>query len=354
MKRLSVVALALAAGSLAFAAAKPAGPSTPLRVTPTPLRAGSLDALLFAAMSAPASVSYTGIVQIVQIGRSAAEASVCRVEHRAPDLTRRTYTTPASLSGDSVVSEGELTFSIDARRRQIVESRSGPFDDSLGLRADYSLLHENYRVVRKGDETFDGRQTIDLALVNKYDDRSTMLVRIDEASKIVLDKQEFAPDGALVSEMRFEEIRYTRSIPDADFALPKQYALVEGPALGSRSEKPDRVVRSAGFAAREPRSLPDGFSPVEGNVVELRGVRTVHLLYSDGVRTVSLFENAKASTVDMRRLQPRPLRVGGHSAEYAEDGATALLGWSDGSLYYTLVGEFGLVDLPRIAASITP
>ena len=146
----------------------------------------------------------------------------------------------------------------------------------------------------------------------------------------------------------------TRSFRSADFALPTGYALVRGAAFAASSESPDRAVRGAGFNAREPRSLPDGFAPVEGSLVEMRGVRTVHLLYSDGIRTVSLFENAKASTLDATRLQPQSLRVGGHSAEYAEDGATALLAWSDGTLYYTLVGELGLVDLRRIAASIAP
>ncbi len=44
--------------------------------------------------------------------------------------------------------------------------------------------------------------------------------------------------------------------------------------------------------------------------------------------------------------------MGGRNAEYAEDGATALLAWSDGTLYYTLVAEVGVVNLARIAASI--
>ncbi len=167
----------------------------------------------------------------------------------------------------------------------------------------------------------------------------------------MLDKEEFAPDGSLVSEVRFDEIRFAPAMPASDFALPTQYARVPGPVFGEPSEDLDRVVRNAGFAAREPRSLPDGFSPVEGSLVELRGVLTVHFLYSDGIRTVSLFENAKASTLDMTRLQPQALQVDGRDAQYAEDGSTALLAWSDGNLHYTLVGELGLVDLRQIAPS---
>lgn len=339
MKRTNVAALALAAGTLTLAAsAKPA--SEPL------------GGLLRAAISAPSDVSYTGVVEIVHIGSHSAEAAVYRVEHSAPNLTRRTYTAPSALSGDSIVSKGDLVYSIDARNHRIVETRNDAADDPLALNTDYALLRENYSVVRKGNESFDGRGVVDLALVNKYDRRTTVMLRIDAASKLVLDKEEFTPGGALAGELRFEEVRYTASIPAMDFALPVRYAIVHGEASEGSSESPDRAVRGAGFPAREPHSLPDGFAPVEGNLVEMRGVPTVHLLYCDGIRTISLFENAKASTLDATRLKPQSLRVGGRNAEYAEDGATALLAWSDGGLHYTLVGEVGMVDLARIAASI--
>jgi negative regulator of sigma E activity len=331
MKRRSAAAFALAAGTLAIASAQPAK--------------DPLDTLLFAAISAPATVSYTGTIQVVRMGTRAAEAAVCRVEHRAPNLTKRAYTSPSALAGDSVVSRGDLIFSVDPHHRRIVETRNDAAGDSTELNVNYALLRQNYTIAGEGSESFDGRRTIDLALVNKYSHRTTMLVRVDTATKIVLDKEEFAPDGALVGEQRFEEIRYSAQLPAADFAVPKGFALVRGG---------DRVVSSPGFAVREPHSLTDGFSPVASNFVEMRGVRTAHLLYSDGIRTVSLFENATASTLEATRFERQWLRVGGRTAEYAEDGATALLAWSDGTLHYTLVGEVGLVDLPRLASSISP
>ncbi|MBV8530830.1 MAG: hypothetical protein JO104_05890, partial [Candidatus Eremiobacteraeota bacterium] len=210
MWRASLPAFALVAGSLTLASASS---------NPPPL-----DAMLVAAMSAPATVTYSGTVQVVRIGNHAAEASVYRIEHRAPDLTRRVYTAPSSLAGDSVVSNGDVSFAIDARRHRIVETRNDAADDSVALAANFALLRENYEVTRIGTETFDGRETLDVMLVNKHTGRSAMRVRIDRATKIVLDKEEFAPDGSLVSELRFEEVRFTASIPAADFALPKQYA----------------------------------------------------------------------------------------------------------------------------------
>jgi negative regulator of sigma E activity len=353
MKPGSLIAVALVAGGVAFASAQQSHtPSKPAHSSAQPSGLAPVEALLFEASSASSKVSYTGTVVVMRLGSRSAEASIYRIEHAAPDRTRRVYSAPSLLSGDSVVNSGAASFAVDAKRHRIVETRNDAAEDSTALNANFTLLRDNYRIVRTGMETFDGRRTIDVMLISKRTKHSTMLVRIDEATKIVLDKEEFAPDGSLVSEVRFDEIRFERAVPSSHFALPKQYAKVRGPVFGEPSEDLDGVVRRAGFAAHEPQSLPDGFSPVAGNLVELRGVLTVHFLYSDGVRTVSLFENAKASALDMARFQPQALQVDGRDAQYAEDGSTALLAWSDGNLHYTLVGELGLVDLRQIATAI--
>jgi hypothetical protein len=347
MKPVRAAALVLVAGTLGLANATLSGHSTPVT-------RGAVDTLIFGAMSAPSKVSYTGIEQSLRIGTGAGASTVYRVEHRAPDLTLRVYTAPADLIGDSVVLKGDLSYAIDAKRHRVVETRDDAVDARAALLADDALLHKNYRITVKGSESFDGRPTVDVVVLSKYTDRLVMLLRIDQVTKIVLDKQEFTPDGALVSELRFEEIHYAPSIPTADFVVPSQYAEVQGPSFGQAFGTPDRAIRDAGFAAREPRTLPGGFSPIEGDLDNMQGVRTVHLLYFDGVHTVSLFENVQASTLEAAGLHPRPVRVEGHDGEYAEDGTAALLSWSDGSLYYTLVGEVGLVDLPHLAAFITP
>lgn len=341
MNRVSVgVTVALVAAGLGVAAA-------------SSVQSVSRD-LLFAAMSANSTTSYTGVVQVVRMGSRAAEASVYRIEHRAPDLTRRVYSSPSALAGDAVITKGRVSYSVDARRHRIVETRNAALDNRIALNDNYALLRQNYQVDQKPDEAFDGRRCVVLSLVNKYNHMSTMLVRIDRETKIVLDKQEFSRDGSLKGEVRFEKISYTASIPPADFALPKEYQLVQGPTFGESPQAPQLIVGRAGFPARAPRTLPEGFAPVEGSLVELKSVRTVHLLYSDGIRTVSLFENATASTLDMTGLQPQWISIGSRRAQYAESGAMALLAWGDGALHYALVGELSLPELKSLAAAIGP
>ena len=307
---------------------------------------------LEAVLSAPARISYTGVVESVRIGSHASQATVYRIEHRAPDLTRRSYSAPPALLGTSEIVKRNVTYRIDPKRRRIVETATSALGDGQGLSNDAALIRANYRAVRVGSATFDGRPTIDALLVNRHTHRATMFVRIDSQTKIVLDKQEFGADGAMVAETRLQQVRYVE-IPAANFVLPKEYAVVATRQSIGPAENPDRLIREAGFAARKP-ALPEGFAPLDGDVVTLRGTRAVQLLYSDGIRTVSLFESPVAVTPNMNPLHPQAISIGGRSGEYADDGSVALLTWNDGTLYYTLVGDLGRLELQSIAGTITP
>ncbi|HEX3368088.1 MAG TPA: hypothetical protein VHS56_00805 [Candidatus Cybelea sp.] len=341
--RQSAVALAFAIGSLAPASAGTA--QTP---------AAAPFALLSDVLLAPSKISYTGIVESVRIGSHGSVASVYRIEHRAPDMTRKLYSAPAELFGDSEITKGNLEFSIDAKHRRIVETKNAAtLEDRRSIGDNEALIRANYRPVRVGTESFGGRPVVDALLVNKYTHRTTMFARIDRETKIVLDRQEFGPHGALVSEIRLERVRYG-AVPAADFSLPKGYAVVGGPKLQEVSSNPDRLIHDAGFAARKPGGLPEGFAPLSGDLVDMHGARTVQLLYSDGLRTVSLFESATAVAPNMAPFHPQSVTLGGRTGQYGEDGSMDLLAWSDGKLYYTLVGELGMTELANIAGTITP
>ncbi len=310
------------------------------------------DALIVDAMDAPAHVTYAGTVEVVRIGQSGSEASVLRIEHRAPARTRTNYAAPADLSGDEIVALGDRSYAIDSKRKRVVRSENPALDDPTVLAANYILLRQNYQALARPDETRAGRAANDVALVNDYTHRTVAVVSIDRTTKLVLDKQEFAPDGTLVSEMRFLSVSYPNALPDADFAVPDGFNVVDGPNRGLPSQGVAGLLARSGFPARCPMQIQHGFTAVEGKLVTMQGVRTLHVLFSDGLRTVSLFETAGTSAVDLARYHPQSTTVATQSAQYAEDGATTILVWSDGTRRYTLVAQMTLEELQRMAASI--
>jgi negative regulator of sigma E activity len=314
--------------------------------------AESPAALVADAIAAPSHVSYAGTVELLKVGTHGAESSVFDIEHRAPDHTRKTFSAPAALSGDSVILLGNTSYEVDVKRSRVVSSENDAQTDSASLAANYTLLKKNYHAVAKADEVFAGRPAKVIALVSDYSNKSAVVVRIDRETKLVLDRQQYDSDGSIIGEMRFIRIRFTTAMPDADFTVPTNLTQVAGPHRGVPSEAIDTLVANAGFATHNPKFLPLGFSPVEGSLVTIQGVRTLHLLYSDGIRSVSLFENTKVPAADLTRYHAQSTTIAGHDAQYAESGPTTIVVWSNNDLNYTLVGDMHLAELQKIATSI--
>ncbi|MGB6985673.1 MAG: DUF4367 domain-containing protein [Candidatus Aquilonibacter sp.] len=306
------------------------------------------------AMTAPQRISYVGEVAVLRIGQEHSDAEVYRVEHRAPDMTRRWYLAPQDLYGDSIITRGSTTYSIDVKREQVVVANGEDADEQVTEQGNFTVLMANYNAVYAPNETFDGRIVDVVLLNNKYTGQTTMRLLIDGATHIVLERQQFAGNGSLIAQTRIEQIRYTGAIPQAIFAVPPGLHRVDGVARGTESSDVEHVISNAGFSALEPKYLPEGFSPIAGDVVSIKNVPTLHLLYSDGIRTVSLFQNEKDAAVDLSHYHAITTSVANHPAHYVQEGPTTLLAWSDGNRHFALVGDLSLNELVRIGASVLP
>jgi outer membrane lipoprotein-sorting protein len=339
MRRISLVA---AAGLVCFSLSQASA-------SPDPEAAMTL---LCDALAAPATVSYTGVVEAIRMSSEYSEASVYRIEHRAPDLTRRTYTAPPALEGESIVTNGGINYAIDPKHHRVAETPNDSPESREAFARDAQLIRANYRAVVRDGDTFDGRPTLNIVATDRFVDRPLLVLRIDRATKLVLDRQELDVSGSLRSESHFDLVRFS-NVPASDFEIPSDYAVTKTPEA-NRSSDVARVAREAGFDARAPRELADGFVPLEADGGAISGIRDLHVMYSDGVRALSLFESATNSAPEMGPFHPQAVTVDGRSAEYAVDGATALLSWSDGTRCYTLVGEIALPELQRLAGSLEP
>ena len=299
MPRSSATLAALAlCGCGALIAATPASKPDPVQ-------------LLRDAVNAYSTYSYSGQVQRVDFGRRHGAAVLVGVEHQAPSKTRRWFLAPQSLYGDTIISLGDTSYHIEPREHRIVVVKDDAIDDQVAEDDNFGLLLHNYRAVSGSPQNVAGRPAFSVNLVNRYTGQTVIRIAIDASTKLVLRKERYAANGAVDSAMRFEQISYTKAFPESDFAVPSRgFRRVTGFGHDLPSNDLQSVVRSAGFRARGPSYLPHGFLPVAGDVSDVKGVRTLHLLYSDGLRTVSLFQNARGSAVDMSRFVVHSMKVG--------------------------------------------
>jgi outer membrane lipoprotein-sorting protein len=311
------------------------------------------DDLLRVAMTAPTRVSYTGEVQELRIGSDRSEASVYRVEHLAPDRSRRWYLAPQSLYGDSTISRGQMTYSIDAKHDQVLVSQESQDNDQVTRIDAFGVMMSNYIASYAADDRVEGRPVYVVLLKNKYTGQTAMRIAIDERTNLVLQRQQFAGSGALIAQMRFQRLRYTSAIDQADFTVPSTLRHIRA-HHSTPSKDVAGVEKRAGFAATSPHYLPEGFEPISADVISLKGIPTLHLLFSDGLRTVSFFQNDRNAALDLSRYHPADITVGSQPAQYVEEGPTTLLAWSKGDRHYALAGEISRAELVRIASSVLP
>ena len=345
----SLVAIAAAQISLASPAPSP----TPKRTPATDQSARAID-LLRAAMMADQTTSYVAQVQTIRFGAAGSVATIVKEEHLAPNETHKIYLAPENLYGDSVVIRDGNTYSYDAKQKRVVVSHAPSFGSALTY-GNLGLLLANYRPVIGQPEMIAGRPSLPCALVNRFTGERVMRLWIDAATRMVLQRETYHANGTIGSRVQFENIRYTNAIPKQVFAtpVPAGYALVRGSDTAAPSLDVSRVLNDAGFNPAGPHYLPEGFTIISADVSVAKGIKTLHLLYSDGIRSLSLFENAANAAPDFGKLQPVSIKVGSRDARYVNDGTTTVLSWKDKGLVFTLVGDLDVKDLTAIAGSVS-
>ena len=337
------------------AATVQASPSPPSRAAKPAQTAGPDAAqLIIAAAAAPKHVSFEGQLSSIRSGATRATAVITKIEHRAPDETRRTYLAPQVLYGQFVVSRGAMSWNVDPAHKRVVVSENRATVDPVAVVDDIALLGNNYRAVLTATDDVANRRTDVVDLVSRYTGERAMRLWLDEQTHVVLAKEAYHSDGSLAWRTRFDEIRYTDTIPETIFAgtIPAGFATVHGRSYTSPTMS--TATPNPGFTPITPKYLPEGFSIVGWDVSNVKDVRNLHLVYSDGVRILSLFENSTNRVADFGALKPSTTTFENHEAKYVRDGPTTLLAWREKGLAFTLVGDLDLKELVQIATSVVP
>jgi len=340
----SKLGLASVLGTLAFACVASAAPGA------------SPEALVLAAIDAPHRVSYEGQEQVTRWGPTAADSAIVRVEHKAPDRFRRTYLAPEAIYGDYVVTRGPRSDKFEPKNARVIVTSNPAIENATALADNTTLVRQNYTPVLGPQETVAGRAAATITFVNRFTGERVMRLWIDAQTHLILAKETYHGDGSLESRVRFDQISYTRDIPDSLFALdvPAGYHSVQGRTYGDPSGHIGTAISAAGFAPIGPKYLPDGFSIIGADTSDVKSIKSLHLLYSDGLRNLSLFENNRAAAADFGSLRPANASFAGHTAQYVKQGPTTLLAWHEHDLAFALVGDLDLKELIAIAKSIVP
>jgi len=178
--------------------------------------------------------------------------------------------------------------------------------------------------VRDGP-TVAGRPTREVDATDRHDDRVRERLYLDQSTSLLLRREQLDTRGRTVRSVGFTSI-------------------------GSTSRQP-RVVREVAAPFRAPGTAGDRFQ-LAGRYDEDHG--TLHLFYSDGLYSVSVFEQegdldpaglpagAESRTVDGRDVR-----------QYRTPGGVVMV-WQSGEVVYTTVSDAPVDQVDRVVANFGP
>lgn len=318
----------------------------------------SLDglSLLTQAVAADDRVSFSGTVTSVVYDRESANATVVRIDHLAPHNWRLWFVAPADAYGRLILSNESVAYQYEPRTGKVFSNDWGLLAPGIDAALDLGRVQQNYAIQVGAESSVAGHKVLTLSLVSNFSDALVQRLWIDEITKVVLQREAYHADGTIASKTTFDNIKYVKSLPEELFRLtvPAGMTLVRGAAYGKSTTDVAALTANAKFKVVAPKSLPNGFSLQKASTETRDGVETVQLIYSDGLRTFSLFENATARLPKFEGAAPKSISVGGQVGQYALVSGESLLSWNAGKLNLTMVGDVGPKELARIGAALRP
>lgn len=275
------------------------------------------------AHAADGQVSYRGIkVACISVGGRSVTSQM-QITHLKPDMTRTQYSSPKVLAGVVVVQRGRGAWRYSPREKtwdQLHNATSTQADPDL------SFALANYSVRLLGSAKAQGlrRDAWVVLATPKRAGEPTVRVWIDKKTYLTLRTQTEKPGGGVTSSSTFTSLTVNPAgIRASLFAVPMK-------------AKPTATVGRLDFRVAKPKYMPKGYKLVGQSRDKVSGHSCVHLQFSNGVNTISLFERRSA---------------GNSKAPKVPDRFVSVMTWTRHQVLFTLIGELPRAELQKIADS---
>jgi outer membrane lipoprotein-sorting protein len=298
------------------------------------LLAGSAQAdpaaLLRAAEGADERLSYTGVRTVRGGGRKGQTEQRVKVSHLAPDSTRIEYLDSADSNALIECGAGRWFYS---RRRggwRPFEWRPSP--------SRLDLLLRNYRVRQQGNGVVAGRAVVLLSVEPRHPGNPSKKVWIDPGCKMVLREEVRDSEGRLIAASAFERFELVRPLPGSLFEPPTPPAAAAAPLLPP-------------FSPLRPRYIPPGYQQVRQNGLQRGPFQGVHLRYTDGLGTISLFQFRRGANGFSPRDSGR-WKEGRRGREWGPPGRPGRLTRQVGDMNCRIMGDIATDELRKMLFSL--
>jgi len=254
---------------------------------------------------------------------------------------RMEYLLPADAKGRIVYSDGHTTWQYEPGRRLLAKTPLIP-ENEQNERQTEDLIERNYRLVLVSDqETAAGRPVYLLELLPRQADKSTQRRWIDRQTYKTLRVETHYPDGILARMVAYENVTLPAQVAATEFQPSPTGTLsfVNTGATSNIIPVHDLAACASGLGLKAEGAL--GFQLAQVASSSLETAPTAHLLYTDGIESVSVFVQNGGPPAQGDQRSWHRVNIEGQTAFENLDGHLDAVVWVRNGHRYTAVSHLG-------------
>lgn len=302
---------------------------------------------------------------------------------KAPDKRRIEIISPENFSGTGMVIDGDKSWEIETSKKGHLPFHFlSPDQMEYDRFHNFRLLMKNYNVrVIDGGSVAD-RNTYLIEINPKMNNRPSRKVWIDAEKSIPLKSELYDAQKMLRRLTTYSKINFNPSIDDRLFQNPRKFWDIRkrpsGPPKGEEvwnynQGKPNinEIREKIKIDTKIFEQLPGGFALQSINVLKFDKANNVHLIYTDGLTALSVFQSPFREPPGGppnkgRRREDRPppppqspppgpekvekININGVLCDIIVKGPVTILRWNKSGLYFTLISEIDRKDIVKITS----
>lgn len=251
---------------------------------------------------------------------------------------RMEYTNPPEARGRIVYSDGHTNWQYEPASGVVTKTELLPDSPSDDGEVE-DLIARNYRIALVSDQdTGAGRPAYIVELLPRQPGKSTQRRWIDRATYRTLRIETHYPDGILARLVAYSSVNLPAVVSGADFRPPRGPAPMLVSSGPSTRVVPVRDLAACASSLGLSAGGTLGFRLRQVADSQLGRTQTAHLLYTDGIESVSVF-------VQQGSLPARPtahwhaIHIRGETAYENRDGHMDAVVWAGSGHRYTAVSH---------------
>lgn len=301
-------------------------------------------------------VSYLGVKIVVNYSSSQPDVKSIRIVHGPAAKEKREVFFLKEKKSQIILDDGQYVWHYIPSQAFIIRSKTFTFLENLieDLKEREELIQQNYKIYLDKQVQIMNRMSISIFFEPKGVNRPARKVWIDKEYGIPLRTEIYGLNGELVLLSTFSEIQFG-TIPENDsFALKIPEGTLVKTLVESRYTDFAEAQNHVSFKLYSPSYLPKGFTLIGITHFKGRKGERVHLLYSDGLSSLSIFQDTLALASSGSSLPTREVDIRGKQGVFYDQGLLKILSWKLKDIHVTLIGEVSEDELLKVAASILP